>query len=553
MKARVLGFIMVVAIVTVVLPGCSPQEKAGPTTAPTTALTAPTTAPTAAPTTAPTAARTRLIIASAWEPKTLDAHMASWSDFNHRIISQPLVGFDMQLQNLVPDLAESWEVSADGKVITFHLPKGYKYSNGDPLDAQAVVDTWWRNKTIGVYKEDLDAMIEADVIDDTTFKVIHSDPPAFQWPVLVSEYGAVWDVAEAERIGDEQFGRKPVASGPFKLVEWVEGSHILYERNDNYQTNLPYLKNQGPPYLEEVLVRFIPEGLTRVSELEAGSVDIIMDVPSSEVARLEEDSKLQILSAAKPGLSYISINHLNPRFQDVRVRGAIASAINREDVVKALAGTVDPQYAFIPPAQLCYNEEMQQYAKELHPYDVETAKALLAEAGWTDTDGDGVVDKDGEPFTVVLLVPTDDPPRTKVGVVLQAQLQAIGLDVSIEEYLSDYIRDICAEGDYDLAFNSFSWSDPDILIYHFTDVGRNYPHYPNPEIKEKLMEGRYIMDMAERTAHYTEIQKTMIDDVAVVPVFTRKMFVAVGTWVKDLVFHEKDYGTIILNDVTIEE
>lgn len=554
MRTRMQVFVTVAAIVTLVLlPGCGP--KAEPTATPTTAPPAappPTEPPPTEPPTPPPA-RTQFIIAMAEEPDVMDTQQASWTAQPHTWISQPLVSFDMQLENLVPDLAESWEISADGKVVTWKLPEGYKYSNGDALDAQALADAWGRYKEISVYAEDLAPIIETNVIDETTLEVVHDNPPAFMWFVLATDYGAPWDAAEAARVGDEQFGRKPVASGPFKLKEWVEGSHLLLERNDNYQTNMPFVENQGPPHLEEVLIRFIPEALTRLSELEAGTVDAITDVPVSEVARLQEDPEIQVLDAPTAGMSYLVFNNQRPPFDDVQVRGAVASAINREDLVTALAGTVDPQYAFLAPAQIGYSEEMQQYAKDLHPSDVEAAKALLEEAGWTDTDGDGIVEKDGQPFTAELLVPTDDPVREKIGVVVQAQLQAIGLDASIATYESAYIRDLCEEGEYDLALQRVSWNDPDILIYMVTDQGRNYPHYQNPEIEEKLVEARYIMDLEERTGTYAEVQKTLIDDVVYIPLFSRKDYLAVRSWVKDLVYHRLLAGTIFLNDVTIVE
>jgi len=497
--------------------------------------------------------RTQLIIAMPFEIDILDTQQATWSDVPNFLVSQPLVCLSMDLGTIVPDAAESWEVSANGKVITWHLPKDYKYSNGDPLDAQALADAWWRYKEISPYAEDLGPIIEMNVIDDTTLEVVHDNPPAFMWAVLVTDYGAPWDAAEAARVGDEEFGRNTVGSGPFKLKEWVEGSHMLFERNNNYKTNLPFVENKGPPHLEEVRIRFIEEDLTRVSEIEAGTVDIITEVPSSEVARLQKNPDIEVLDNPTPGMSYLVFNNQRPPFDDVKVRGAFSEAIDREDLVTTLAGTVEPQYALLAPAQLCYSEEMQQYAKNLHPYNVDAAKALLAEAGWTDTDGDGIVDKDGNPFSVALLVPTDDPPLTKIGVVIQAQLQAIGLDVTIESYARMYIRDLMDEGDYDLGLGRVSWQDPDILIYRYTEQGANYANVQIPEVEEKLLEARYIMDMEERTAAYEEIQKILIDEVVGVMLFSRKGYMGVRTWVKDLVFHRLFYGQMFLNDVTIKK
>ncbi len=209
MKIRIKDLVTVSAILTMILlSGCIGQEEE--------------------------IVRTRLIIAQPDEPDLLDSQVATWSNLIHSLTSQPPVAFNMDLSNMVPDFCTSWEVSDDGKVITFHLPEGYKYANGDSLDAQALKDAWTRYKAISPYSSDLEPIIEMNVIDETTLNVVNDNPPAFMWAVLATEYGAPYNVAEAERVGDEEFGVNPVASGPFKLKEWVHGSHILLERNDNY-------------------------------------------------------------------------------------------------------------------------------------------------------------------------------------------------------------------------------------------------------------------------------------------------------------------------------
>jgi peptide/nickel transport system substrate-binding protein len=540
---------IMVALLLALSAGCGPAQTPESSPEPVSSPTEPTAmeTPTASE---PTATRGQLVIAMAEEPEVLDVQQAGWSSLPHQILSQAPVMYDLEMKQLVPGWVESWDVSEDGKVIVFHLPEGYMYSNGDPLDAQALADTWWRYKDpeLSMYPEDLEPIAETNVIDETTLEVVFSDPPAAMWAVLVSEWGAPWDVAEAERIGDDEFGRHPVASGPFKLEEWVEGSQMLLSRNENHRTKLPFLENQGPPYLDEVLVRFIPEALTRVSELEAGTVDVILDVPTSELARLRDHPEIEVLEASAPGISYLAINHARAPLDDVLVRSAIAAAINRDDIVSTLEGTAQAQHSFLAPAQVCYSQEVETYAKERHAFDVDAAKALLTQAGWTDTDGDGVVDKDGTPLAVEMLVPPDDPMREKIGVVVQAQLKAIGLDVSIVNLPSDYILSTLADGDYDLALDEVVWSDPDALAYIY-----DYPNYSNPDVEDKLDQGRYTMDLAERTALYSEIQTQLIDDVFSVPLFARSEYIGIRTWVKDLVVHGPLYGTLHLNDVTIVE
>jgi peptide/nickel transport system substrate-binding protein len=508
--------------------------------------------PTSAPPDAPET-RKRLVLAAPYEPDGLDMQQIKWTLLSaHGITTQPVLTFDPETGELIGDWIESLEISEAGKLLTFHLREGEKFSNGDPADAQALADSWERYKELSPYAADIGPIIEMNVIDDVTLEAVTDNPAPFMWAVMVTGYLSPWNVDVANQIGDDQFHREAITNGPFKLVEWVSGSHILFERNEYYNSDLPFLQNSSPA-IEEVLVRFIPEDLTRVSELEAGTVDFIEDVPFSEVASLEENPDIDLIPYPAPGMNYLSINHQRPPFDDVLVRRAIAMAINRDDLSTVLSGMVQPQFAFLVPSQISYSEEMQQYAKEYYPYDVEAAKSLLAEAGWTDTDGDGIVDKDGEPFTAELKVPTDDPQIAPAGVVIQNQLREIGLDISIATYEANYIRGLCEEGECELAVTQWSWPDPDILIYHVTDQGGNYNQYQNPELEQLLLDGRYIMDPDERTAHYAKAQKILIDDVAYVPLIVRVDLFAVRNWVKNLLIHPLVPSSLYLNDVIIED
>jgi len=543
------------------LAGCKTGESIEPTSAPPEQPTsAPPEAPTSAPPEAPTGAspeapetRKQIVLAAPYEPDGLDMQQVKWTLLSvHSQMTQPVLTFDPETGELIGDWVESLEISEDGKLLTFHLREGQKFSNGDPADAQALADSWWRYKDISPYAADISPIIEMNVIDDVTLEAVTDNPAPFMWAVMVTGYLSPWNVDVANQIGDDQFHREAVSNGPFKLVEWVSGSHILLERNEYYSSDLPFLQNSSPA-IEEVLVRFIPEDLTRVSELEAGSVDFIEDVPFSEVESLEANPDIDLIPYPAPGMNYLSFNHQRPPFDDVLVRRAIAMAINRDDISTVLSGMVEPQYSFLVPSQMCYSEEMQQYAKEYYPYDVEAAKALLAEAGWTDTDGDGIVDKDGEPFTAELKVPTDDPQIAPAGVVIQNQLREIGLDISIATYEANYIRGLCEEGECELALTQWSWPDPDILIYHVTDQGGNYNQYQNPELEQLLLDGRYIMDQGERTANYAKAQKILIDDVAYVPLIVRVDLFAARNWVKNLLIHPLVPSSLYLNDVIIED
>ncbi len=496
--------------------------------------------------------RKQLIIAQVDEPPNLDSQQANWTTLPHYMISQPLLMFSLDMSELVPDLATSWEISDDGLIITWHLPEGYTYSNGDPLDAQALKDSWERYKEISPYAADLEPIVEMNVIDETTLETKNSVSPAFMMAVLASDYGSPWDAAEAGKIGDEAFGRTPIGSGPFYLKEWVEGSHMILARNENFKTLLPFLENKGPAYLEEIKIRFIPEDLTRASELEAGTVDIVLDLPVSEVERFKNNPNVVVYETKTPGYAYVVFNHYRPPFDDVKLRMAVSMAINRDELLKTLDNTVEAQYSYLAPAMLCYSEEMQQKAKDQYAFNVENAKAMLAEAGWSDTNDDGVVDKDGQPLAVTLVNSSDDVRRDKIGPVIKAQLEAIGIAVEINMYAGGADREVFLSGDYDIGLNRTSWPDPDILTYIVGLSGDNYAHYASDAVDAKLEEARYIMDLDARTEKYNEVQQILIEDVVFVPLYSPLSYSGVRKEVKGLVYHT-NYGLIYLNDVTIEE
>lgn len=496
--------------------------------------------------------RKQIIIAQVDEPPNLDSQQANWTTISHYMLSQPLVMFSLDMTELLPDLVTSFDISDDGLVITWHLPEGYKYSNGDPLNAEALKAAWERYVQVSPYAADLEPIVEMNVIDETTLETVNSVAPAFMMAVIASDYGAPWDAAEAAKIGDEAFGRTPVASGPFYLKEWVEGSNMILVRNENFKTNLPFVENKGPVHLEEINLRFIPEDLTRASELEAGSVDIVLDLPVSEVERFKNNEDVVVYESKTPGFAYIVFNHSRPPFDDPILREAVSMAIDREEILKTLDNTVEAQYSYLAPAMLGYSQEMQDLAKETYPFDVEAAKAKLAEAGWTDSDGDGIVDKDGQALAITLINSSDDVRRDKIGPVVKAQLEAVGIGVEINMYAGGADREVFLSGDFDLGLNRTSWPDPDILTYIVGSAGDNYAHYNNPAVDAALDEARYIMDLDTRTTKYEEVQTLLINDAVFVPLYSPLSYMGVRKEVKGLIVHE-NYGLIYLNDVTIEE
>jgi len=495
--------------------------------------------------------RKTLVIAIPEEPEGLDIQQVSWANEIHDLIFQPLFTFNEKME-LVPDLALNWEVRDNGSVIIVYLPKNAKFSNGDPIKSDFILKSIERYRNLSPYAEDFAVVDRVEIVDDYTAKIILKEPAPYLWAVLTTVYGALVNTDVASKVGPEVFNREPIGSGPYKVKEWVRGSHVTLVRNDFYVTNIPFVKNKGPnPYIDEIIIRFIPEDVTRIAELEAGRVDIVRDVPLADVKRLKENPNIVLYETLSPGIHYIMVNVKKPPLDDVRVRKAIMIAINRDEIAQILENTVLPWYSFLSPSQLCYNESIEKLAEALYSYSIDKAKKLLAEAGWVDTDGDGIVDKDGKPLTLTLLSAVDDPALKKAAPLIQAQLAKIGIKVDIKEYTYDYVRSQTREWNFELALRRFSWADPDILIYLVHSTIGNYT-YSNPQVDRLLEEGRVISDFKARTEVYSRAQQILLEDLPLIPLFVVKSYTAVSVNVKGLII-VPPYGSMYFQDVYVEE
>lgn len=498
----------------------------------------------------------KLIIGTPYEPEMLDSQQAHWTIWINALLIRPLIKYDSDM-NVVPDLADSVDISPDGKVWTFHIMKGAKFSNGNPVTAETFKETVDRYKKLSPYSSDWDGVESVEAVDEYTVKIINKKVMEGNLVAdLVSEYGAPVDVQVANKVGDDAFARdKFIAGGPFKLEKWVSGSYITLARNDLYRTNLPFVENKGPVYLDEITFRFIPEDLTRVSELEAGDVDMITDIPSTALNRLAANPKIQLWSYLDPGMTYLYFNTSKPLFSDVRVRQAVAMAINRDPIIKLLSPLAIPAHTLLSPTQVSYSKEVEEWAAKRYPYDVEAAKKLLADAGWTDSNGDGIVDKDGKPFEFTLLVPTDDPLRLKIDVLIQIELKAIGMKVDLEEVIGQVITDKSRKGDFDAELTWYSWIDPSILYNEFTLAADFYPNdkyvpWHNSESDKLFVEAKSTGDLAKRTAVYSQAQKIVLENAAAVPLFARKVYLAGRDYIRGFKVVGQDYW---VNDVTLEK
>jgi peptide/nickel transport system substrate-binding protein len=418
-----------------------------------------------------------------------------------------LIKYDRNLQNFVGELAESWKIKEGAEPeITFFLRKGVLWHDGKEFTAEDVKFTYDKimdEKTNTVRKSDYELVKKAEVLDPYRFRVTYRQP--FSPGLGTWSMGIIpKHLLENQDVNTTSFNRKPVGTGPFRFVEWVSDEKIVVEANPKYF--------QGRPYLDRIIYRIIPETSLSEMELLTRGIDSYSVWPF-QFQRMREVPFLNVYSQPSLGYTYIGYNFKNPLFQDKRVRQALTYAINREEIVQyVLYGLGTVANGPFPP-QLWYSNP---HVKPL-PYDPVKARQLLAEAGWKEMNGDGILKKDGKPFSFKLITNSGNDTRRDVGVLAQRAFRELGIDVKFEVYeWSVFLKNFINAKAFDACILGWSLSpDPDdYQIWHSSQIekGFNFISYRNPEVDRLWEEGRREYDIEKRKAIYWRINELMAED-----------------------------------------
>lgn len=358
-----------------------------------------------------------------FNPITSDA-LYSMELMNYALFT-PLVQYDDDL-GVQPYLAESWEEQGDTAII-FHLRRDVMWHDGRQVTAEDVAFTFdvAKDPAAGslIGTAFLGSVASAEVIDSFTIRFRYDHPHAqalenFWWAPAPKHL--LEDVSPAD-MRNASYNREPVGSGPFRIASWDANRQLVLERQPDFPASLG-----GPAASQRIVVRVIPEASTMLTELITGGVHVDIDVLPDQVRQVEENDATTLHSFPGRTVYYVGWNNERPPFDDVRVRRALAHALNRQEIIDALLyGQGSIATSTIPPWHPLYPEDVAPLA-----HDPAAAQQLLEEAGWTDTDGDGFREKDGQPLAFELLT-SDDALRRSVVEVMQAQLRAVGARANI--------------------------------------------------------------------------------------------------------------------------
>lgn len=402
----------------------------------------------------------------------------------------------------VPDLAESWE-TPDPQTFIFKLRPDLKFSDGSPLTADDVVFTYTT-----LLKPDFSSPIRAlftpvkavTAVDAQTVKFELSAPYA---PLLT--YLDVGIISKKAAESGQDISTKPVGAGPMKLASWNRGSEIVLEANANYW--------RGAPAVDKVTLKIIGDNSARAQAFEAGDLDVIQSPLSpQDITRLAADDRFGNVKMAGLGVTYLNFNTKDPLLAEPKMRQALSMLVDQQTIVNDIYQGVDEvASSLILPSSWAYSADIKQPT-----FDVEGAVKLLNELGWKDSNGDGILDKDGKPLTITLATHSEDPNRVQTLEFMQAVFQQAGVEAKAQisdwpSFSTNYVQ----QGKHQIAL--LGWLnivDPDRLMYaQFTTGGpTNWGGYANPDVDTLLNAGRSTLDQAKRIEAYQQAATILAKD-----------------------------------------
>ncbi len=449
-----------------------------------------------------------LRVGLAEDPDVLDPTLAR--TFVGRVVFSALCDKLLEIDeklNIVPQLATSYEWSADSKALTMKLRQGVTFHDGEKFDAAAVKFNIERHKTMAGSNRrgELAPVSSVDVLDPSTVRLNLSAPFSPLLAQLADRAGMMVSPKAAKAEGDK-FGAHPVCSGPFKFVERVAQDRMVFERYANYW-------NKGAIHFDKIVYTPIPDATVRLANLKSGQLDFIERVSSSDMDKIRADKKLKTSRITEIGYQGITINvgksdmaKNNPLGRDARVREAFELSLDRQGLVQvvmdneAIAGN-----QWVAPTNQFYAKNMP-----LPKRDIARAKALLKEAGVPNPS-----------FTLVTPTTSD---AQRIALVVQAMAREAGFDVKIQAAEFATSLDMADKGNFEAYVLAWSGrADPDGNVYSFDACKQplNYAGYCDAETDALLNQSRALRDPAERRKVFEKVAAKVLKERPIVYLYHR--------------------------------
>ncbi|MGH7476371.1 MAG: ABC transporter substrate-binding protein [Longimicrobiales bacterium] len=428
----------------------------------------------------------------------------------------PLIRHNAELEPQ-PYLAESWELTGDSGVV-FRLRSDVRWHDGQPVTAEDVAFTFElakNDETASLLGSAFLGNVDrAELVDERTIRFHFSQPHAqpledFWWAPLPQHL--LQDVAPAE-LRNADYNRSPVGSGPYRFVSWEANSQITFERNPDFPEALG-----GPPHLDRVVFRIVPEASTMLTELIAGNVQVDIPALPEQAAQIEQDPSLELFAFPSRAFYYIGWNNRRAPFTDATVRRAFTLAIDRSEIIDALLyGYGSPAVGPVPPWSPLFPEGIDPAG-----YDTATAAGLLEQAGWVDRNGDGIRENEQGQELSFTLLSSDNPLTRGIAEVTQAQLRRVGVQVEARTLEFQTLLGRHRGRDFDAVVSSwimdnFQVASAPLALFHSrlatVEGSSNRSGYANPAADAAIERAAAALDEADAQEAWRQFLEVLQQD-----------------------------------------
>ncbi len=408
------------------------------------------------------------------------------------------------------ELAESWERSQDYLTLTYYLRKDAHWSDGVAITAEDVKFTYDLLRDTSVASPNgwvTDFIKQVKVVDPRTvvfeFTKAYPDQLFDTAGEIVPKH--ILENVDRKEIRSHEFGRNPIVSGPFKLKKWQGQQYLELIPNEYYFGEQPLLKR--------IIFKIIPDKTNMLLQLQTGEIDMMIGVEPDQVARLKaQNPEIRIYPISGRVYYYIGYNQKKSFFTSSNVRRALTMAIDRNKLIDAsLQGFGKTCTGPVPPMiDWAYNNNIKEI-----PFDPDRAKTLLSDEGWTDSDDDGWIDKNGRTFEFILRTNTGNQIKSDLGVIVQDQLRKIGIKVSLETLEWTTFQKKLRKKNFDAYVGGWSTSfnvDPTPIFHSKSGELFNHIAYNEPQVDNLIEIGRAEMDRDAAAIIWKQLQQKVYDD-----------------------------------------
>ncbi|WP_233509333.1 ABC transporter substrate-binding protein [Haloferax sp. Atlit-48N] len=480
--------------------------------------------------------QTTIVIGGSYIPESIDPVTHSGGPLGRIGVYESLFRVTRDV-GIEPQLADEWHVSPDGTTWTIGIRDGVQFHDGTSLMSEAVAFSLSRAFDEASLLSPLP--VESISATDTHEVVITTGERFAPLPSYLAHRYAT--VISQSSISDSDGFVEPVGTGPYMFDSWESGKSITATKNSDYYGS--------SPQVDRVVYEGIRDNQTKVSSLDAGESDIVVNLPVSAMERISRAEDTRTQTTRTPQSRFLAYNVREPPFDDLRVRQAVNHAIDTQTIARTiLEGIGDPAIGpFSPELTGWANDELEPYE-----YSPDRARSLLAEAGWTlEADGDELRHRDGTPFDVVLRTYTRRPELRIIATAIQNQLRAVGINVEINITEWSALSEDMQAGETDfslLSFNFFWVPDPDraMSFYHSEDT-QIYTGYEDSEVDDLIERGRRTTDDDERKRIYDRVQEIVHDDTPLGMLTYSETVTGIRNRIEDFTLHPTMYSHGVQN------